>query len=61
LSRPTDWELRVLIDGDTRIARRCPDANEAFALAEYWKRQLLAKGWQQVLPASVGVSRPGSV
>jgi hypothetical protein len=50
LSWPEDWELRVLVDGDMHLARRCPHADAAFALAERWKRQLLAEGWRQIVP-----------
>jgi hypothetical protein len=54
LSWPEDWELRVLINGDTCRTRHCTDAHEAFALAERWKRQLLAQGWRQVIPRPFG-------
>ena len=49
---PRDWELRVLINGDTCLTRRCLDAQQAFALAERWKRKLIAQGWRQVVPRS---------
>jgi hypothetical protein len=54
LSWPRDWELRVVINGDTCLTRRCSNAQEAFALAERWKRKLIAQAWRQVIPRSVG-------
>jgi len=50
LSWPEYWELRVLIDGNASMAKRCPDTDEAFALAEEWKHRLLRQGWQQIVP-----------
>ena len=47
-----DWELRVVINGDTFLRRRCISAQETFALAERWKRKLIARGWRQVVPRS---------
>jgi hypothetical protein len=47
-----DWELRVVINGDTFLRRRCISAQETFALAERWKRKLIAQGWRQVVPRS---------
>ena len=51
-SWPRDWELRVVINGDTCLTRHCVDAQQAFALAERWKRKLIAQGWRQVVPRS---------
>jgi len=47
---PGDWELRVLVDGEILLSERCPRGDEAFALAELWKRRMLEQGWRQVLP-----------
>ena len=47
--RPRDSELRVVINGETCLTRRCLDAQEAFALAERWKRKLIAQGWRQLV------------
>jgi hypothetical protein len=44
------WELRVVIDGDTLLAERCPRGAAAFALADQWKRRMLDQGWHQVIP-----------
>jgi hypothetical protein len=41
-------EVRVLVkavSGDTLLSQRC-DRNEAFALAEQWKRRMLHRGWK---------------
>ena len=46
-----DWELRVVVDGDTLLSERCPRGPEAFAIAELWKRRMIEKGWRQVLPS----------
>lgn len=47
------WELRVHMDGTLLLQRRCTRTGEAFALAEEWKRRLLARGWIQTgLPQS---------
>lgn len=48
----TDWELRVLVDGDTLLSERCPRGAEAFALADEWRYRMLDQGWLQVVPAS---------
>lgn len=45
-----EWELRVVVDGDTLLAERCPRGPEAFAIADLWKRRMLEQGWCQVLP-----------
>jgi hypothetical protein len=49
---PARWEVRALVDGTILLAERCTRADEAFSLAERWKRQLLAQGWQQIVPPS---------
>jgi hypothetical protein len=45
------WELRVVVDGATLLAERCPRGAEAFATAELWKRRMLEQGWSQVVPS----------
>jgi hypothetical protein len=47
-----DWELRVLVDGEILLAERCARSDEAFTLADKWKRRMLDRSWQQVLPRS---------
>jgi hypothetical protein len=47
-----EWELRVLVDGDTLLTERCRRGPEAFAVAEVWKRRMLEQGWHQVVPAT---------
>jgi hypothetical protein len=44
------WELRVLVDGETMMSRRCARPDEAFALASRWKQRMLDEGWTQVVP-----------
>jgi hypothetical protein len=45
-----EWEPRVIVDGHVILAERCPRGDQAFALAESWKRRMLHDGWQQVVP-----------
>jgi hypothetical protein len=51
VARTSDWELRVIVDGDTLLAERCERGSEAFALADEWKRRMLDDGWHQVVPS----------
>ena len=51
IDRAGDWELRVLADGEVLLTQRCGRGSEAFALAETWKRRMLAQGWHLVVPA----------
>jgi hypothetical protein len=44
------WELRVLVDGESLLSEQCTRVDEAFELAERWKRRMLDQGWQQVVP-----------
>ena len=52
------WELLVLVDGETLLAKRCARADEAFALAEQWKHRMLEQGWRQIVPRSGGDAQP---
>lgn len=52
LSWPTHLELRVVVDGRTLLSESCGRADEAFCLGERWRRRLLDRGWQQVLPGT---------
>ena len=45
-----DWEVRVLVDGETLLAERCPRGAEAFGLAELWMAHMIDKGWRQIVP-----------
>jgi hypothetical protein len=47
-----EWEPRIIVDGHTVLAERCPRGDEAFAVADAWKRRMLDEGWQQVVPAA---------
>jgi hypothetical protein len=49
---PGGSELRVIVDGATRMTKRCRRSEDAFALAEHWKARLAAESWQQVVPRS---------
>jgi hypothetical protein len=48
-----NWELRVVVDGEAILTQRCARGGDTFALAEMWKRRMVAQGWQQVLPSSM--------
>jgi hypothetical protein len=50
LSLAREWELRVLVDGQPLLARRCLEAKHAHEVAEEWKRRMAEKGWSQVRP-----------
>src|SRR5258708_38586713 len=62
MARPSDWELRVIVDGDTLLAERCERRSEAFALADEWRRRMLGDGRRPVAPshrpAASGARRP---
>jgi hypothetical protein len=44
------WEVCVLIDGKSLTSRRCARTEDAFAVAERWRLNLLAQSWQQIVP-----------
>jgi hypothetical protein len=50
LAGPYEWEVRVVVDGITRVTRRCGRGGEAFELAGEWKDRMLDEGWHQVVP-----------
>jgi hypothetical protein len=50
LAWPGDWEIRVLIDDQPLLSERCGRAENAFAVAETWKRRMREDGWHQVIP-----------
>ena len=50
LSWSPDWELRVVMEQDILLAKRCRSTVDAFELAEHWRRGLLEHGWEQVIP-----------
>ena len=47
-----DWELRVMMEEDILLAKRCVNTADAFELAEHWRRGLLEHGWEQIIPMS---------
>lgn len=49
-----EWELRVLIDRDILLSERCAPEDDAFTLADVWKRRMLEHGWQQIVPRAGG-------
>jgi hypothetical protein len=50
LSWSPDWELRVVMEKDILLAKRCRTTADAFELAEHWRLGLLAHGWEQIIP-----------
>jgi hypothetical protein len=56
LSWSPDWELRVVMEKDILLARRCQTTTDAFELAEHWRRGLLQRGWEQIIPVASHVS-----
>ena len=51
-----EWELREIVDGMTRRARRCGRGAEAFAIAEEWRRRMVEDGWCQIAPGPPGTA-----
>jgi hypothetical protein len=56
LSWSPDWELRVVMEKDILVAKRCRTTADAFELAEHWRRGLLEHGWEQIIPVASGIS-----
>jgi hypothetical protein len=56
LSWPPDWELRVVIEQDILLAKRCRTTADAFELAEQWRRGLLSHGWEHVIQTRSGMA-----
>jgi hypothetical protein len=56
LSWSPDWELRVVMEKDILLAKRCRTTVDAFELAEHWRRGLLEHGWEQIMPMASGMS-----
>jgi hypothetical protein len=52
LAWPSEWELRVIVDGRTLLSQRCPRGSEAFELAETWRQRMVAQHWTQIVPAA---------
>jgi hypothetical protein len=49
---PASWELRVVVGSEILLTEHCAHADEAFTLAELWKRSMHERGWRQVVPHS---------
>ncbi len=58
MARLGEWELRVIVDGVTRLTERCERGSQAFAVAEEWRRRMLIEGWCQVVPRQTIRVRP---
>jgi len=58
LSGSPGWELRVVMEQDVLLAKRCRSPIDAFELAEHWRLGLLEHGWQQIIPISSSMSVP---
>ena len=56
LSWSPDWELRVVMEKDILLAKRCRTTADAFELAEHWRKGLLEHGWEQIIPMTSGMS-----
>jgi hypothetical protein len=48
LSLPSEWELRVLVDGTPLCSERCMLPKDVFSLAEVWQGRLAGRGWTLV-------------
>jgi hypothetical protein len=46
LTHPLGWELVVRIDGDLWRSQVCKTESEVFDVAEQWKPDWQAKGWE---------------
>ena len=51
LTGTSDWELRVLVEGDVLLTEHCNTAADAFEVAERWRLRMLGRGWEQLRPA----------
>ena len=56
LSWSPDWELRVVMENDVLVAKRCRTTAEAFELAEHWRCGLMEHGWEPIGPTTSGMS-----
>ena len=56
LSWSPDWEVRVVMQKDILVAKRCRTTAAAFELAEHWRRGLLEHGWEQFIPMRSGLA-----
>ena len=53
LAWPGHLQLLVLVEHEAIRDEICTDAEDAFALAERWKRDLRERGWQQIVPGPI--------
>jgi hypothetical protein len=45
------WEVRVVLDGQHILSRRCDVTTDVFAYADEWKRRMLERGWTRMRPS----------
>jgi hypothetical protein len=45
-----EWEVRVIVNGEPLLWKRCRRTDEAFTISEDWKMRMLEGGWA---PAAV--------
>jgi len=50
---PSDWELRIIVEGETLLSERCPRGAEAFRLAEQWRTRMVQQGWRHITPQTI--------
>ena len=53
IALPSEWELRIVVDGEELLSERCPRGAEAFRLADQWRARMIQQGWTQVKPGRV--------
>jgi hypothetical protein len=51
-SRGDAWEVRVLVDGEPAMSRRCARWEQALTLAAKWAARLAAQTWRSDRPAA---------
>ena len=56
LSWSPDWELRVVMEQDILLSKRCRSTVDAFEIAEHWRLGLLEHGWEQIIPLASSLS-----
>lgn len=49
-------ELRILVDDHLLLTDHRACIDEAFSLADEWKRRMLEQGWRPVIPARDGTA-----
>jgi hypothetical protein len=52
LNSRAGWELRAIVGAETILTERCDRTEDAFAVADLWKRRLIDQGWRQIVPGT---------